>query len=68
MQEASAPYQKNQNGVVEHHIQMIEDRMTMILTQSGLGMKFWGEAILYAVATWNMTTGQKTSPFEVITR
>ena len=67
VQEALAPYQKNQNGVVECHIQTIEDWMTTILTQSGLGMKFWGEAILCAVATWNVTTGQKTSPFEVIT-
>ena len=30
-QEASSPYAKHQNGVIEHHIQMIEDQATAIL-------------------------------------
>ena len=37
-QEASAPYAKHQNGVVEHHIQTIEDCMTVLLIQAGLGL------------------------------
>ncbi len=36
MQEASAPYAKHQNGVVECHIQTIEDCMTALLIQAGL--------------------------------
>ena len=66
VQEASAPYAKHQNGVVERHIQTIEDRTTAILTQSGLGVKFWGEAIHCAVATWNATTNRKKSPLEAV--
>jgi hypothetical protein len=67
MQEASAPYAKHQNGVVERHIQTIEDRMTALLIQAGLGMKYWGEAIQCAVATWNAMSGNGKSPLEVLT-
>jgi len=66
-QEASAPYAKHQNGVVERHIQTIEDRTMALLTQSGLSTKYWGEAILCAAATWNATTSRKKSPLETVT-
>ena len=67
IQETSSPYAKHQNGVVERHIQTIEDRATALLMQSGLSVKYWGEAILCAVATWNATTGRKMSPLEAVT-
>jgi hypothetical protein len=54
-QEASAPYAKHQNGVVEHHIQTIEDCTTVLLIQVGLGTKYWGEA----AATWNAMSGME---------
>src|SRR6185312_4170432 len=66
IQEASAPYAKHQNGIAEHHIQTIEDRTTAILIQSGLSVKFWGEAIHCAVAMWNATTNRKKSPLETV--
>ena len=66
-QEASAPYAKHQNGVVERHIQTIEDRATAILIQSGLSKRFWGDAILSAVVTWNATTSKAKSPLEIVT-
>ncbi len=66
-QEASAPYAKHQNGVAEHHIQTIEDRMTALLIQAGLGTKYWGKAIQCAVATWNATSGNGKSLLEVLT-
>ena len=68
MQENSAPYAQHQNGIVERHIQTIEDRASAILTRSGLPKKFWGEAILCAVVNWNATVGDKKSPFEMVTR
>ena len=66
-QEASAPYAKHQNGVVECHIQTIEDRTTVLLIQAGLGTKYWGEAIQCAVAMWNATSGNAKSPLEILT-
>src|SRR6185312_2389842 len=35
-------------------------------TQSGLSVKFWGEAIHCAVATSNATTTRKKSPLETV--
>ena len=67
IQEASAPYAKHQNGVVERHIQTIEDRSTALLVQSGLNRRYWGEAILCAVATWNATSARAKSPLEMVT-
>jgi hypothetical protein len=67
IQEASTPYTKHQNGVVEHHIQMIKDWTTTLLVQSGLKQRYWGEAILCAVATWNAMTAKVKSPLESVT-
>ena len=66
-QEASSPYAKHQNGVMERHIQTIKDRATAILIQSGLSKKFWGDAILSAVVTWNATSNKAKSPLEAVT-
>jgi hypothetical protein len=66
-QEALAPYAKHQNGVVERHIQTIEDRTTVLLIQVGLGTKYWGKAIQCAVATWNATSRNGKLPLEVLT-
>ncbi len=68
MQEASAPYAKHQNGVVERHIQTIEDCTTALLIQAGLGMKYWGKAIQCTAATWNATSGNGKLLLEVLTR
>jgi hypothetical protein len=67
IQEASAPYAKHQNGVVEHHIQTIEDRKTALLVQSGLKRWYWGEAILCAVARWNAMMAKVKLPPESVT-
>jgi hypothetical protein len=66
-QENSAPYAQHQNGVVERHIQTIEDRASAILTNSGLPIPMWGEAILFAAACWNVTAGEEESPFKLVT-
>ena len=58
--EMSAPYLQYQNGIVERHIQTIEDHVTMILITSGLLNGFWGKAMLYVVKTWNMTANDHT--------
>jgi hypothetical protein len=52
---------------VERHIQTIEDRTTALLVQSGLKRRYWGEAILCTVATWNATTAKVKSPLESVT-
>ena len=54
--------------MVEHHIQTIEDCVTALLIQAGLGTKYWGEAIQCAVVTWNATSGNAKSPLEILTR
>ena len=66
MQEHSAPHAQYQNGVVERHIQTIEDRASAILINSGLPKHFWGEAIQTAAATWNVTTNRDESPYEMV--
>ena len=66
-QENSAPYAQYQNGIVERHIQTIEDRAAAILLRSGLPKGFWGEAMLCAAATWNVTANNDVSPYEMVT-
>ena len=66
--EMSAPYSQYQNGIMERHIQMIEDCATTILITSGLPNGFWGKAMLYAVKTWNMTTNEEKTPYKMVTR
>ena len=66
-QELSAPYSQFQNGIVERHIQTIEDRATAILIHSGLPKGYWGEAMLCASVTWNSTGTQAKPPYEMVT-
>jgi hypothetical protein len=52
-QEASAPHAQYQNGFCERHIGTILRMANCALQMSGLSISFWGEAILWAVETWN---------------
>ena len=65
--EMSAPYSQYQNGVVERHIQMIEDKATAILIASGLPNGFLGEAMQYVAKTWNVTANDEMTPYEMVT-
>jgi hypothetical protein len=52
-QEASAPHAQYQNGFCESHIGIILRMANCALQMSGLPISFWGEALLWAVETWN---------------
>jgi hypothetical protein len=68
-QQHSSPYTKNQNGMVERHVQVLEDRVTAALYGSGLNNTFWGEAMSWFATCWNSipSTDGRRAPYEVIT-
>ena len=66
--EMSAPYLQYQNGIVEKHIQTIEDCATVILITSGLPNGFWGKVLLYVAKTWNVTANEEKTPYKMVTR
>jgi len=68
---ASAPYAQYQNGYCETHVQIIMHMALSALITSGLPKSFWGEALLWAVDTWNRSPhvdlAMKT-PLQTLTR
>ena len=64
--ETSFPYSPQQNGVAEAKIQKLQFKLRTLLSDSGLGKEFWGEAIKYLEYTTNRTYSAvtKTTPFQ----
>ncbi|KAJ9563458.1 hypothetical protein OSB04_008618 [Centaurea solstitialis] len=65
----SCPYTSQQNGKAERTIRTINNTLRTSLIQASLPPKFWVEALLSAVHTFNMlpsTTIQYKTPFEVL--
>jgi Reverse transcriptase (RNA-dependent DNA polymerase) len=68
--EASAPYAQYQNGFCETHVRIIMYMALSALLTSKLPKQFWGEALLWAVDTWNRTLKPNlnmSSPLQKIT-
>ncbi|KAJ9540269.1 hypothetical protein OSB04_026775 [Centaurea solstitialis] len=65
----SCPYTSPQNGKVERTIRTINNTLRTSLIQASLPPKFWVEALLSSVHTFNLlpsTTIQYKTPFEVL--
>ncbi|KAJ9546650.1 hypothetical protein OSB04_019193 [Centaurea solstitialis] len=65
----SCPYTSQQNGKAERTIRTINNTLRTSLIQASLPPKFWVEALLSAVHTFNLlpsTTIQYKTPFEVL--
>ncbi|KAJ9564516.1 hypothetical protein OSB04_000482 [Centaurea solstitialis] len=65
----SCPYTSQQNGKVERTIRTINNTLRTSLIQASLLPKFWVEALLSSVHTFNLlpsTTIQYKTPFEVM--
>ncbi|KAJ9565218.1 hypothetical protein OSB04_001184 [Centaurea solstitialis] len=65
----SCPYTSPQNGKVERIIRTINNTLRTSLIQASLPPKFWVEALLSSVHTFNLlpsTTIQYKTPFEVL--
>ncbi|KAJ9557674.1 hypothetical protein OSB04_012288 [Centaurea solstitialis] len=65
----SCPYTSQQNGKVERTIRTINNTLRTSLIQASLPPKFWVEALLSSIHTFNLipsTTIQYRTPFEVL--
>ena len=65
-----APFRQEQNGLVERHIQTLNNRISAMILGSGLPKAYWGEAALYAEYILNRTPRESLNgktPYEVLT-
>lgn len=68
VQEFSAPYTAQQNGLAERANRTVIERARSMLQKSGLPLNLWAEAILTAVYLSNLVTNKNTpdrTPFEM---
>jgi len=63
----SAPYMHQHNGVAERYNRTLQERMSALLTDSGLPFKYWGEAAATVTVTDNrlVGSGQTRTPYEL---
>jgi len=68
--QVTVPYAHSQNGKAEWYVCTLEDTAQMLLVDSGLPLKFYGDAVLTAQSLRNhlptSTLPSPTTPFEVI--
>ena len=65
--ETTAPYTPQQNGVAERKNRTLKEMVNAMLSNSGLGHGFWGEALLTACYILNRvpTKRNKATPYEL---
>ena len=68
-QSFSTAYTPQSNGLAERYNRTLLDKVRSMLTDSGLDMKFWGEATIYATHLCNVTATKVNggqTPYEVL--